>query len=393
MRADWLDGAEREYSLNLRAYDTRIGNIGLDLDTFEAIEVTDDKSGYQVSGSVRDAEAGWALTGSLLSDIQFAPTYFDTRIDILDINYQQTFDTGEASQLTLGGGWRSLWYDLQAIDTFVVDFSVQELRQDVFRLYGVHRTYFEGPDVELTLGLAAEHNDFTQFEVQPTVRGSWSPRDNVTLWAAASRAVRTPSIEERLIDSDVFAPLDFQSEVLWAYELGGRSQLSEGVFVDLALFYNDYDELRVDLLQDDFRIGITNEGDGNAYGAELALDLQPTERWTVRSALSLIRSDYNFEEFDLGTDAYFPKRQLNVRSTYRLTDELQFNSAFYAVDGLGEGFEGGEYTRTDIRLGWQPSPGTDVYFGVQNLFDATHSEFLDAQILPRTAILGFSLQF
>ncbi len=392
-RADWSDETDRDYSFNLRAYDTRIGNIGLDLVTFDEIPVVDDKSGFQVSGSVRDADAGWELTGSFLSDIQFAPTYFDTRIDVLDINYQRRFETGESSHLTLGGGWRSLWYDLQGIDTFFVDFSVQELRQDVFRLYGIHRTSFEDAGVNLTVGLTAEHNDFTQFELQPTVRASWGLTDNATVWAAASRAVRTPSIEERLIDSAVFAPLDFQSEVLWAYEVGGRSQLTDYVFVDLALFYNDYDELRVAELTDDFRTGFTNAGDGRAYGAELAVDLQPTERWKVRSAVSLIRSDYNFGEVSLETDQYYPRRQINVRSTYQLTEELQFDSSFYVVDDLGEFFEGGEYTRTDIRVGWNPSEGTEFYFGVQNLLDASHSEYLDAQILPRTAILGFNLLF
>ena len=48
-------------------------------------------------------------------------------------------------------------------------------------------------DVTLTLGTKVEHNDYTGFEVQPSGRLQWNVTPKQTLWAAVSRAVRTPS--------------------------------------------------------------------------------------------------------------------------------------------------------------------------------------------------------
>ena len=81
----------------------------------------------------------------------------------------------------------------------------------------------------LTLGTKLEHNDFSGFEVQPSVRLAWTPRDDHTLWAAVSRAVRVPTRFERDIAIDVSDPAgnpvvrllgndDFDAEELIAYE-------------------------------------------------------------------------------------------------------------------------------------------------------------------------------
>ena len=63
-----------------------------------------------------------------------------------------------------------------------------------------------GPKVRLTLGTKLEHNDFSGFEVQPSVRMAWSARENQTLWVAISRAVRVPTRLERDIFVDVTDP-------------------------------------------------------------------------------------------------------------------------------------------------------------------------------------------
>jgi hypothetical protein len=61
-------------------------------------------------------------------------------------------------------------------------------------------------DVVLTLGSKVEHNDYTGFEAQPSARLAFYKDDRQTLWAAASRAVRTPS----RLDADLLlrAPIE-----------------------------------------------------------------------------------------------------------------------------------------------------------------------------------------
>ena len=45
----------------------------------------------------------------------------------------------------------------------------------------------------LTLGSKVEHNDYTGFETEPSARLRWNPTPAHMVWAAVSRAVRTPS--------------------------------------------------------------------------------------------------------------------------------------------------------------------------------------------------------
>ena len=47
--------------------------------------------------------------------------------------------------------------------------------------------------VTLTVGARGEHNEFSGFEFQPTVRARWIPRPRNVVWGAVSRAVRTPT--------------------------------------------------------------------------------------------------------------------------------------------------------------------------------------------------------
>ena len=89
--------------------------------------------------------------------------------------------------------------------------------------------------LHLTVGAKLEHNPYTDFEFQPSVRLAWKATDRQTLWSAVSRAVRTPS---RLDRDLVFLPgKDFHSEELVAYELGYRTQPAERLSLSIAAFY------------------------------------------------------------------------------------------------------------------------------------------------------------
>jgi iron complex outermembrane recepter protein len=87
--------------------------------------------------------------------------------------------------------------------------------------------------VHLTLGTKLEHNDFSGFEVQPSVRTAWDISDTSTLWGAVSRAVRVPTRIEQDEDIDATNPAgnpvvvllgnrDFHAEQVLAFELGYR---------------------------------------------------------------------------------------------------------------------------------------------------------------------------
>src|SRR5690606_19817538 len=90
-------------------------------------------------------------------------------------------------------------------------------------------------------------------ELQPSARLQYHPDNGQIWWASVSRAVRTPTpIEEDLTSTIASVPgvraafvpnNDFKSEVLTAYELGYRRQISPTLSADIAGFFNVYDHL------------------------------------------------------------------------------------------------------------------------------------------------------
>ena len=198
--------------------------------------------------------------------------------------------------------------------------------------------------LHLTLGTKLEHNDFSGFEWQPSMRMAWTASDASTLWMAVSRAVRVPTRIERDIAVDISAPTanpagrllgneDFESEGLIAYEAGYRWRPLQTLWFDLALFYNDYDglaslELREPFIDpDDGRIifPIINENltEGRTYGAELLADWQPFENWHLTASYSHI---------DMDLDALGPGHQ-SRRMARRLDAAQSRRSALFPDTG------------------------------------------------------------
>src|SRR5207245_8936806 len=64
-----------------------------------------------------------------------------------------------------------------------------------------------GDQLSLTIGSKFLHNGYSGFEIQPTARLLWTPSSRQTVWAAVTRAVRTPSrVEEDLQLTGLAAP-------------------------------------------------------------------------------------------------------------------------------------------------------------------------------------------
>lgn len=390
-RADWdLDG--RQLTVWSRAYQFANHAFGTDLTTFDTIPVIDKKKGYQVYASLDDPEAGSHLQAWFSTDQQAQPTWIDFTIDTFDVEYQRELVLSDANRLTAGAGYRVVASVLVGDDPFFFDFDPHKSRQETYRAFLVDRHRLDEHGSELTLGLTAEHNDFTQFELQPTARVTWVPTESIAWWAAVTRAVRTPSLEERYLSEDSFfvGSNDFDTEKLLAYESGLRALLSPAASLDLALFYNDYDDLhfREPLITGQF--ALVNGAEGRSYGAELAVDAKPTDRWTLRSAASWSRGRYQSKEdgSDLTNHEYYPEYQFNLRSYYDLGADWELDSGVYLVEKMGPRFDQAEYVRVDARIGWQPRRDLRLYAGVQQLNEATHAEYDDLDLVRRAVFFG-----
>ncbi|HEV2098503.1 MAG TPA: TonB-dependent receptor, partial [Stellaceae bacterium] len=160
-------------------------------------------------------------------------------------------------QLIWGGGTRvtSDWTQ----GTFDVSLMPSEDTEYLVNLFAQDEWTPLPKVLTLTFGSKFEYVNWSGFDVQPNIRAMWHPTLDQAVWAAVSRAVRTPSRAERDLDFNyqvlnppfapaptlitVFGNPQMVSEKVIAYELGYRWQPTPKASVDLASFYNHYTDL------------------------------------------------------------------------------------------------------------------------------------------------------
>jgi iron complex outermembrane receptor protein len=82
----------------------------------------------------------------------------------------------------------------------------------------------------------------------------------------------------------------FDAEELIAYELGYRVHMREWLALDLAAFYNDYDQLRSEepsRTATGLPLVLRNKLSGETYGAELAATAQIIDGWRLRGSYTV----------------------------------------------------------------------------------------------------------
>jgi iron complex outermembrane receptor protein len=222
------------------------------------------------------------------------------------------------------------------------------------------------------------------------------------LWAAVSRAVRTPS---RADDDVAFlfpsgpppAPTllisgdsGFNSEKLLAYELGYRVEPIDDLTFDLATYYNDYDDLRttevggVPLPSPPFPpltlpAPLGNRAKAHGYGVELAADWSVTRWWKLSAwytfmNLNVDRDQDSTDPTVEGSDDDTPIHQVHFRSRLNLPRNFEFDTNLFWVDNV-QNQNVGSYTRLDLRLGWRPIEYVELSLVGQNLTENRHPEF------------------
>jgi len=251
-------------------------------------------------------------------------------------------------------------------------------------------------ELHLILGAKIEHNGYTGVEVQPNLRLRWSPTDRHTVWAAISRAVRTPSQAEddiRLRSLTATGPIefvlvgdrDFQSEDLFAAELGYRVRVTDQLFLDFTGFYNHYSDLRSIEPGTSFNDnGVTvvpffaaNNSSADALGFEVAADWAPMNWWQIRAGYSFLSLHVQAPATDPFTDVTegdTPQHLFFLQNRMNLPHDLEFDTTFRFVDELTT-LDVSSYLEMDARIAWRPREDLEIALVGQNLFDSGHYEF------------------
>lgn len=326
------------------------------------------------------------------------------RRDVFDVEAQHHILLNDWNDVIWGMGYR--WTADAIENSYASSFIPPQRRTSLFNIFAQDELTLVEDHLRLTLGARLEHNDFTGFECQPSVRLAWTPVEETTVWTSVSRAVRTPSRAEEDIrinrpasdppDGSVYSVLgnnNGESEVLIAYELGYRTLLTPRFSYDVVAFFHDYSELRslevgptpVDPPVPVLTLYTGNKLKGSAYGAELASDWLMLDWWRWRGAYTFYRLE--LEPTDGGADintvllleGNTPRHQFSLRAQMDLAENVDFDLGLRFVDEL-ENPSIPAYTTVDARIAWRPQPNLELSLVGLNLIEPAHPEFAATQV-------------
>jgi len=322
--------------------------------------------------------------------------------DTLDIDFQHRLPLGRHQEIIWGLGYRVSWDDIDPNEPTII-FNDNDQTDHTVSLFIQDEIALKNDLLRLVLGTKVEHNDYSGFEIQPNARLIWTPSNHHSLWAAVSRAVRTPSRAEEdatmwiyLMPSTppnvitAYGNTDYNSEELLAWELGYRAMPNPAFSLDLALFLNVYDNLRsfesqtadFSTLPDYVRIPgtIDNKLKAKTWGFEVSSDWHVTEFWRLQTSYSYLQMDVDTSKDSDDTDSIdlmegtSPEHQLSLRSSMDLPHKVELDLWLRYADEL-ESLDTNGYLTLDLRLGWQPCPGLELALIGQNLLQDNHQEY------------------
>jgi len=379
-RMDWDAATANQVTLQGDLYDGRIGQPTPAAD-------------MAVSGG--NVMAKWSHTisekSSLAAQLYYDRTHrnipgtFGEDLDTYDVDLQHATRLGARHDLVWGLGYRLI--NDRVVNTAALAFLPAHVARQWFTGFIQDEIALVPNRLHLALGSKIEHNDYVGFEIQPSGRVNWKLSPSGTLWAAVSRALRSPS----RIDRELFVPGQppyflaggpgFHSEEELAYELGFRRQQG-ALALSVATFYSRYHGLR-SLEQTNppaaTPLVIGNGQDGESYGAELATDYRVTDRWRLRAAYTELRvhiwpNPGSTDQSRGASESHTPERQFFLQSSVDLPADLRFDAGLRAIDDITNQQVPG-YGELNAKLSWQPLPALELSLVGQNLLHRRHVEF------------------
>lgn len=419
-RIDWENQAETSFRLEGDLYDERAGESVVATNYTAPFSQTIDANARLSGGNVT---GHWHKQLSERGDIQ-VQAYYD-RTNRREPNFgdiRNTFDADflqrqllpARQRLSWGGGLRfSHGEELEVVTglTFdppqLTDRLITGFVQDEISLV---------PDrLSLIGGSKFLNTNFTGFEAEPSVRLLFTPSKTETAWAAFTRAVRTPADVERNFFLSGFigtgpgglpffarfnANRNFQPEKLKGYEAGYRRLLGRDLYVDVAGYFNQYNNLFSQeitgppflentppplednivapthlLLPAQFGNGLQ----GTTAGVEVAPEWKPVPYWRLRGSYSFLAMHIkpNPGSLDIGTahptETSSPEHQVYAQSSFDLSKAISLDLIYRYVSALpAQGVK--PYSTADATWSWALSDHYRLTVVGQNLLRPHHAE-------------------
>jgi iron complex outermembrane receptor protein len=412
-RTDWKSGEKDSFTVQGDIYSAGSGEISY-LPSFAPPAETIQTAVASASGG--NLLARWVHSTGEGSDIQIQ-AYFDrtNRVDIEGGETRDTFDVDYVQHARLHGGHTLTWGLGARVSpsNFIqttpgISFLPNKQTDSIYSGFLQYELPIIRNKLTLTAGTKLEHNNFSGFEFEPSIRLLWSPTEHQSFWAAVTRAVRTPSRQDQDVAFAILALAEptppsvyfevvgnpnAKSEQLIGYEAGYRTQVNRNIYVDVTAFYNSYSGLQgygppgVSESDDPpplhlfFLLPYANIIEGDTAGAEIAPDWKITRWWQLRGSYSYLnmalRDKPGFTDVGNLLSSYegsSPRNVVSFQSLFNLPKNFELDATYRYSDRLPE-YSVAAYSTADLRLGWHFREGLEFSVIGQNLLQPYHPEF------------------
>ncbi|HWU93005.1 MAG TPA: TonB-dependent receptor [Sphingomicrobium sp.] len=353
----------------------------------------------------------WTHTISPNASFQFQSDYDWYRRDVTLVQDSLTTFENEAQlnltagphQIVAGGGIR-LTKDLFINGLNGFQLNPQSRRLAVYNAFAQDR-FALTDKLALIAGVKFERSSFVGWQVLPNLRVAYQASPRTLLWAAVSRAVRTPSRIDRELEFEPILPpsVDFKAEKVVAVEAGYRGEPSSWLSLSVNAFYNFYTDLRTteSITPALFPVELLNGRRGNSYGIEAWAKAQVTPWWRLSLGATTLHKNFHMEDDrvdfqprnSLGAD---PHWQVVGSSEMDLTPRLKLTLDVRGVGALDLEPRVPGYVEAGGQLGYDLTDRVELFVAARNLLHGTHAENGDpgnAQLAKRSIYAGTRLRF
>ncbi|MGD9128053.1 MAG: TonB-dependent receptor [Planctomycetia bacterium] len=345
---------------------------------------------------------------------------FNMFIGIFDLDYQYRFPWGDRHDVICGCGYRNTKMTVNGYP-FGLAYNPTHRQDNLFSYFIQDQITLRDDLLYFVAGSKFEHNDYTGFEFQPSVRLLWTPSKRHCIWGSISRAVQTPTFGDVAMNfmgptAGMLGPMPvftqalgnsgIRSEDVIAYEAGIRVQPTEAFYWDLALFFNKYENVYTFnnaaynpiltpagwpalVLSGE----LANGGTGETYGFELSSGYTLNQRWKLRGTYSFLSMHLHIPSNEVAryNAGENPRNQFTLWLSGDLSEQWHVDFVGRYVDrlfvpasasGTPSFSDVPNYFVADVRLAWRPRKNFELFVVGRNLLDQSHLEYSRETLVP-----------